>query len=237
MRLKAFEAGAPVPFGLDERPALLLAGAGFIIALEVLLPVFALLPRLRPVAGAAMIALHASLALVLRIPFTALAVFAVVFFLPVRWQRSDEEPRPSHASALAWALLLSGVVVAGALGETRGFPFACYPTFARRVPTAIRDVVVEVERAGRRTLLPMDALAPLDVRTAVLGAARTVSTPSKAQRFLEQRARDARFCDALGQTDGVVRVLAVRRDLRTRRGHDGPRRVLFETTPSALCER
>lgn len=210
VRLKAVEAGRDVPFGLDAHPSLLVAGAAAVVVVELALPFLAVVPRVRIVGAVVMLAFHAALGVVLAIPFTALAVFAPVLALRVHYARA---PRPSPPILIVAAVLLGGIAWTGAAATTRAAPFACYPTFASRVPATIGDVVVEVVRAdGSVAVVPADDFAPLDMRTAVIGAARRARDADGAVAVLRTRADDRRFRRHL--TDVArVRFVVVRRDL------------------------
>ncbi len=52
---------------------------------------------------------------------------------------------PTWPTWLVGALLLVPIVIQGARGQTRAFPFACYPTFEWMLPTTMPDLLVEAE--------------------------------------------------------------------------------------------
>ncbi len=219
IRLKALEAGGDVPFGLDAHPALLVAGGAVVIGVELSMP---LLACLRPwTAGVAALVLHAVFAVGFHMPFGVLAIFAPVFFLDEAARRASAGARHGVAdrgglsaaprAGLAVAgVVLTGVVVAGALGEMRGYPFACYPTFAVPVPHAVPDLRVFV--GAQASALPYGVLAPEDVRTAVVAAARRVRTAGDARRFLAWRMRDPRFAAAVAGARARVVLFDVNLD-------------------------
>lgn len=75
----------------------------------------------------------------------ALDVLAIGRYrVTVRGGRAARRASPSwRAPALVAAGLLVGAVGAGALGATRGWPFACYPTFHRAPPPFAPALVIE----------------------------------------------------------------------------------------------
>jgi hypothetical protein len=65
------------------------------------------------------------------------------------------EPRAWPRSLGIVALVLvSGAVVAGASGEMRAYPFACYPTFQWRAPPDMPDLWIAVVHEGQERWLP-----------------------------------------------------------------------------------
>ena len=131
LQLKAFEAGASVPSVLADHPQGVLWCAGAVVVVEVCFVVLALRARWRRACVVVMLALHAGLALSVFIGFSVLAVFAIVFALPVRRTTASASTRGVAAVGLVGGVLLAGVALAGTQGTMRGFPFACYPTFAK----------------------------------------------------------------------------------------------------------
>ncbi|HEX8790745.1 MAG TPA: HTTM domain-containing protein [Polyangiaceae bacterium] len=158
------EHGAVPAFRVDHHPALLTAAALFVLGFELSFPVLALVPRTRAVAAVAGLAFHLCAAFFLRIPFVSLWATYVVLVDPRRlvprwWRRppaaSVAAPPPLRSTVVVGAALFAAIVVQGLRGQTRAFPFACYPTFEWMAPTVMPDLEIEAETAdGRAVLLP-----------------------------------------------------------------------------------
>jgi hypothetical protein len=158
------EHGAAPALRVDHAPWLLHAGALYVLAFELSFPVLALVPRARaPLAGAGLI-FHLLAAYFLRIPFVSLWATYVVLVDPAavwrrlrgRWggERTSAAPvtsaptGPARVLRATWwvgAALLVAIVVQGLRGQTRGYPFACYPTFEWLAPTEMPDLRIEVQ--------------------------------------------------------------------------------------------
>lgn len=163
---KWFENGAVVAPRIDESPLLARAlGIGAIV-LELSLGVMVFVRRLRFVAVCAALAFHAFTAKLMGIFFPSLWTLYVVF---VDWDRvaasvvgaklrsaRPTRGRRAHVGPLlAGAALLVPVLLFGALGEERGWPFACYPRFHRTPPPlAPTLVIVATAEDGREITVP-----------------------------------------------------------------------------------
>ena len=161
------EHGVTPALRVDHAPGLLGAGALFVLLFELSFPVLALVPRTRPWAAVAGLAFHLFAATFLRIPFVSLWATYVVLvdpraLVPRRWRRAvmrappEAAPSPPlRATLLVGPALLVGVFAQGLRGQTRAFPFACYPTFEFMAPAEMPDLEIEVETAaGERLVVP-----------------------------------------------------------------------------------
>lgn len=71
-------------------------------------------------------------------------------------QSPREARRLSPVTTTVAALLVSGAALAGALGVTDGWPFACYPTFEALTPREMPVLLITLEHSdGRREDLPL----------------------------------------------------------------------------------
>jgi hypothetical protein len=166
------EHGALPGFRIDRTPALLHAGGLFVLAFELSFVGLTLHRRTRAIAALAGILFHLAAQAIFEIPFASLwlCYVALVDVRPVLARLFGREalerpPDPGaafergsapRASAIAGtvlgALLLTGAVVQGARGQTRSYPFACYPTFDRTPPPEMPDLmIVAIDGAGART--------------------------------------------------------------------------------------
>lgn len=89
---------------------------------------------------------------------------------------------------VAGGLLLAGAALAGASGQMRAYPFACYPTFQWIAAPRLPDLWIELERAGERRWLP-DSPAHGGVRPQARWgmawrAAGVYADPIESQRLL-----------------------------------------------------
>lgn len=235
VRLKAVEASSSVPLDVDQAPTLVLVGAWLVIVLELAAPFVALWrPRL---AFFVVVALHGIFTVVLHMPYTVLSVFALVFLLfllvPARLPplRSLDRRR---AVVVVGGVLVVGIIQAGLRSDMTSYPFACYPTFALPVPHTVDVVIVEVERDGRSEAVSGDVVIPDDMRSASTFAARQLRTAADAQRFLEQRCRDARLARAL-HGGSRVQVVRATRDLTQPGSPEVKRHALLEAPPPPAC--
>lgn len=144
LHFKWYEAGA-VPWPrLDHAPSLLHAGAAAVVALELAMPALLLWRRTRMIALVGGCAFHLLTSHFFFIHFWSLAV-CFVLALPLREPESRPPLRTAGVALLAvMAVVTAGVVTAGVRGQTQGYPFACYPTFAHLAPDEIPDLAVEV---------------------------------------------------------------------------------------------
>ena len=154
------EHGAQLGLRVDHVPWLLHVGALYVLAFELSFPVLALIPRARPYAAAAGLGFHLLAAYFLRIPFVSLWAMYVVLVDPLfslrRVRPTQGAPGPAlRATYAVGALLLVAIVVQGARGQTRAYPFACYPTFEWVAPAEMPDLLIEVQTAdGQWRLVP-----------------------------------------------------------------------------------
>jgi hypothetical protein len=159
------EHGAVPSFRVDHHPTLLLAAALFVLGFELSFPVLALVPRTRTAAAALGLAFHLCAAYFLRIPFVSLWATYVVLvdprrLVPRRWRApatSGPAPvaagAPTRSTLLVGAALLAAIGVQGLRGQTRAFPFACYPTFEWLAPTVMPDLEIEAQTPDGLTVL------------------------------------------------------------------------------------
>jgi hypothetical protein len=133
------------------------------------------------------------------IDFSGLWLTYVMFFdwdaLARRWlhhdgrvARADSLPGQSTAriapALIVGAVLVAGAVDAGARAATRGWPFACYPTFQDRAATRIPALAIRLVRQGGDEL-------PLDVTDGVAPAESARERILGARLLASARARDA----------------------------------------------
>ncbi|HVZ33077.1 MAG TPA: hypothetical protein VG963_11660 [Polyangiaceae bacterium] len=67
--------------------------------------------------------------------------------------RSSQPSPAPRALAVAASLLVGGAVIAGASGEMRAYPFACYPTFQWLAPPDMPDLWIAVVHEGKERWL------------------------------------------------------------------------------------
>lgn len=140
---------------IDRLPWLCQLLALLTIAFEFAFLPLVLHPRTRALAVLGALAFHAGAEVFMGISFSVLWACYGMF---VPWEAlarrfelvgpedaSTERPRALAPIAAAAALVLGGVLVAGTLGATQAYPFACYPTFARIVPDHMPAMRVELE--------------------------------------------------------------------------------------------
>ncbi|MCA9592573.1 MAG: HTTM domain-containing protein [Myxococcales bacterium] len=167
MYWKWLEHGSIPSFRLDQIPWLLPAGGLFVLAFELSFPVLVLFSRTRPWLAVAGLAFHLLSQAIFRIAFMSLWLCYVVLFDPRRllgalWfdrhpekRREDLGATPARFLLPIAALLLVGVVIQGARGQMRAYPFACYPTFEWRAKSEMPDLVlVAVRPDGREVDIP-----------------------------------------------------------------------------------
>ena len=169
--LKWFQAGGVVPWPrVDTAPLWLsLAGAAVLLFELGFLPCLGW-RRGRALALALGLAFHAGTQHFLYIPFSSLwACYVLLWDGPRASTEHSLAAGPARSTllvALVGGTLLTLVSVQGLRGETQSWPFACYPTFAQRAPSAIADLAVEVQPPGapvqvlREGPLPAPAGAP-----------------------------------------------------------------------------
>ncbi|HTV17300.1 MAG TPA: hypothetical protein VMG12_01475 [Polyangiaceae bacterium] len=177
MHWKWYEFGALPAWRIDEHPALVHLGALGVVLLELSFPLLVGWPRGRPIAAALGLGFHVAAARWMFLPFGSLLACYVVL---IDWEwllawMADERPvdPPSRRGGLLRAVggalreravgtrrvlavagvLLAGATLAGASGQMRAYPFACYPTFQWIAGPRLPDLWIEVEHAGERRWL------------------------------------------------------------------------------------
>ncbi len=164
--------GAQPTFRL-ERPACLLPLMGIsVLMFELGFPGFILHRRTRPFAAAAGFVFHIATQILFLIPFASLWIAYVVLIdlRPIaRRLRPSLSVLPNKATAVSvgggalfaiavQAALLTGAVVQGVRGQTRSYPFACYPTFEWMAAAEMPDLLVTLRTPdGREVDLPSGA--------------------------------------------------------------------------------
>ncbi len=146
------EHGTQAGVRVDHVPWLLHAGALYVLTFELTFPLLALLPRARPYLAAAGLVFHLLAAYFLKIPFVSLWATYVVLVNPLfRYARDPSKWSPAagaqRVTRVVGAVLLAAIVVQGLRGQTRAYPFACYPTFEWMAPTEMPDLRIEVQTA------------------------------------------------------------------------------------------
>jgi hypothetical protein len=136
----------------------------------------------------------------MRVYFPSLALCLVAFLPWSRWlaapwarlvARYRRGGRPAAPRAVApvgvvAAIVLVGEAVAGARGAVRGWPFACYPTFASPVPDEMPALEAElVDGEGRSRPLAPPAMSGLDAQRRIgLGWALALDPrPDRLERW------------------------------------------------------
>ena len=193
IRLKALEGGFVPP--IDPAHTTLLWASGIVVVVvELALPGLALWrPRW---ASLAMLGLQGAIWWMIGLPFTGLLVCGLFFWVVPPADTTSLSPRvsliprSSRAVIVVGCVVLLGVCWAGVMGEMRGWPFACYPTFASPPPTRINVVDVEYRAGDQWHRIPHDRLYPPTRRTSVHAAERRVRDRAGATRFLRWRRLD-----------------------------------------------
>jgi hypothetical protein len=141
---------------IDRHPILLRALAAATIAFELSFLPLVFWRRTRALAVLGALVFHQATDYFMGIHFAVLFVCYTVF---VPWEavvqklgwkiafRSEPERSTAPVSITSAALVLA-VGIAGALGATQAYPFACYPTFEWIVLDRMPGLAIEIERAG-----------------------------------------------------------------------------------------
>ncbi len=170
MHWKWAQMGRVPALRVDQWPLLCQVGAGLTVAFELGFLPLAVLTRWRIPLVLGCVAFHIAIEQVMLIPFQSLWLCALGL-----WPWTDvlrrvdgwlgrsrtlakmlPSPAPTRATAWGGALLVAGIGLAGAREQTAGWPFACYPTFARMVGEAMP--LLEVTRRGpegQRAVVPL----------------------------------------------------------------------------------
>lgn len=177
MYWKWYQFGTLPAWRVDGHPVLVRLGALGVVLLELSFPVLAWRPRLRPLAAALGLGFHIAAARLMFLPFATLFACYVVLIdwewllAWLRDERPAEAPHPagglvraaraalrgvatsSRRVLAAGGLLLAGATLAGASGQMRAYPFACYPTFQWIAGPQLPDLWIEQVHAGQRRWL------------------------------------------------------------------------------------
>ena len=166
---KWYQFGSVPGWRPDNHPRLLWFAAHGVVAFELYFPLLLLWRRW--LTAALGLAFHWAAAVYLFLPYQALLgchvvlidwerVWAWLHDQQLHDQRLDErglhEQRLGEPRALAVAalVLVCGAVVAGASGEMRAYPFACYPTFQWLAAPDMPDLWISVVHEGTERWLP-----------------------------------------------------------------------------------
>jgi Vitamin K-dependent gamma-carboxylase len=205
MHDKWFQYGRLPLIRFDQQPQLVGVAGALVLSFELSFIVLALLRRTRLLALALGLAFHAATQLGLFIAFPSLWVCYVVL-LP--WPRSfrkrwvvwrdlpSAQLWPWPCIAVGSSLLL-GSAQAGVRGQTRGYPFACYPTFAGVFPRVAPDLVVGlVGGDGQVSWLQRDFARPRSQQEWgrvywLLGAYGSVASDEQLRHWARERASSA----------------------------------------------
>ncbi len=137
-------------FAVEQTPALLTVGAIASVAFELSAPLLIVTGRGRVLFAVAALIFHGLTAALLDVRFGSLWPCLAVLLPWHRWLGPAPAPRaapdspPWPRTALTAALVLA-VWIAGARGETRGWPLACYPTFAEPARATMPTLLVVVD--------------------------------------------------------------------------------------------
>lgn len=136
-------------FAVEQTPVLLAVGAVATVVFELSTPLLILSAGGRIVFAVAALIFHGLTAALLDIHFGSLWPCLAVL-LP--WHRrlgpSEAPSAPTHIPwprTAATAAIVFAVWIAGARGETRGWPLACYPTFAEPARESMPTLLVVVD--------------------------------------------------------------------------------------------
>jgi uncharacterized membrane protein YphA (DoxX/SURF4 family) len=253
---KALQSGEEPLFAIQQHPWLCHAAAAGALVLELSFPLLVLAGRrTRLVALALALSFHAGTAALLHIHFWPLAICELVL---VDWDavaqwlarrsvraarllarlgvvgavREDATPprRVPRALAPVAALVLGGAILAGALGVTDAWPFACYPTFAELTPATMPALVIELRDAdGRWDHLPLPRTSRgWAMGWRLIGLYGDPPTPARFDAYWHTLLRNGSLRRALAGTSRV-RFSRVQIDVTTRRSVS--RNVLYERAP------
>ena len=194
-------------FRIDRMPWLLHTLAGLTLLFELTFVGLVFVRRTRLLAVAAALAFHAGTHVLMGIDFSVLYACYTMFLSPepLLMVPLATQPFPRTLFAVG-ALLVAGVVSAGAAGAMQAYPFACYPTFAFDPGPSMPALLIDVVHTdGREERLPPELYrAPgprgFALEWRLLGAYGDYSEPrlrawwqDEARREpLRERIRDAR---------------------------------------------
>ncbi|MBK7155526.1 MAG: HTTM domain-containing protein [Sandaracinaceae bacterium] len=156
-------------FRIDRVPWLLHGLAALTLLFELSFVLLVFVRRTRLLAVAAALAFHAGTHLLMGIDFSVLYACYTMFLPWSSWLARVRETAPPepllivpsatqpvpHTLIAVGALLVTGVVAAGAAGAMQAYPFACYPTFAFDPGPSMPALRIDVLHAdGREERLP-----------------------------------------------------------------------------------
>lgn len=199
------------PLRIDRWPRLCQVLAAAAVAFELSFPLLLLRRWSRPLAVAAALAFHFGTWLFMGIDFSLLWPCYVVFFdwTPVLGRgggtTAPAVQRRLWPCALIGCVLVAGNVAAGFAGQTRGWPFACYPTFQHRVGETMPALrLVALQPDGRERELPrpwqlrgVPAPRAWALLWSVAGVSGPPPAPARLRAYLEQLRRHPDVAPAL----------------------------------------
>jgi hypothetical protein len=169
-----------------------------VVLFELGFPLLLFTRRTRLLAAAAGFAFHIATQFLFLIPFASLWIAYVVL---VDLRPLARRLRPSlsastsggtaigkgHgllAALIVQGALLTGAVVQGARGQTRSYPFACYPTFEWMAAAEMPDLVVAIQKSdGREVELPSGGTGRTQREWAEVWSVAGVTAPITAVRL------------------------------------------------------
>lgn len=211
-------------YRIDHSPALLAAGATATLIFELGFPLLLLSRRTRWSALFGALLFHAATAVFMDIHFSSLwpchAALVPWHRWLGRWLPSDDsmpsKSLPSVSLGLIGALVLA-VWIAGARGETRGWPFACYPTFTTPAPSTMPTLVIE---ANGDAIALSDIAPPSSTLWAEIWRLIGIGGP------VDPAALEAFWLRHRGPPDGPLELRFYRAEQPVDPDHRGPPRAL-----------
>ncbi|MEO6952780.1 MAG: HTTM domain-containing protein [Polyangia bacterium] len=185
--------------------------------------------KLRPWAALAALTFHAATALFMHIVFASL-MWCYVAFVPFgralaqpyeramqRWKTRPSGSSSAKLTVTVGVFLVAGACLTGVRAQVRGWPFACYPTFAAIVPAKMVDLEVEVTGVQGTRALPLSTTTTIDSQRQQAMRWALALRPSDAalRSYLALRAPELR--DAI-----TVEVYRVYRDTDPERWNQPP---------------
>jgi len=164
---KWYQFGSVPGWRPDAHPQLMAFAALSVQTFELFFPL--LLLRHRLLAAGLGIAFHWAAAKFLFLPYQALlGCYVALVDWEWLWAWLHDQERPQQRFGMPWRelravpralaavalVIVSGAVVAGASGEMRAYPFACYPTFQWLAPPDMPDLWIAVVHDGKERWLP-----------------------------------------------------------------------------------
>jgi hypothetical protein len=151
-----FEGFEPL-FRIDRHPLLLRTGALFTVVFELAFVFLVFWKRTRWIAVLAALLFHAATRAFMALDYSVLYPCYVVFFdfrpLLSRFiPEQDAEPRRAWPAIAVSSILVVGAFTAGALNDSRGWPFACYPTFQWIAKAEMPTLSIQLVREDGSTI-------------------------------------------------------------------------------------